>query len=94
MMIRAITEKLHAELVPVGELKTHDLGPEFCAALDVTDAQNHMADFLDSNRRFFVCHKWLLSMLIFEALSLPSKVGDSYHGKTVKAKRIIREKPL
>jgi hypothetical protein len=57
MMVGAVTEKHHPDLVLVGKFKSHHLGPKFCATFDIADAQHHVADFFDFDRRLFFSHK-------------------------------------
>jgi hypothetical protein len=62
MMVRRIAEENHSVFVLVRKFKTHDLGPELGAALDVADAQNNVTDLFYFNGCSLFCHKssvWL-----------------------------------
>jgi hypothetical protein len=63
MVVRGVAEKLHAMLIFVGEFESHDVRPKLAAALHVTDAQDHMAEFFNFYRGFFICHRFLLGLI-------------------------------
>ena len=42
VVIGGIAEKHHSPLVSIRDMKSHDLGPELCGALNVTDVEDHM----------------------------------------------------
>jgi hypothetical protein len=50
-MIGGIAEKYHAHLVLIGELETHDLGPELRGTLEVAARIDDMADLFDIDGR-------------------------------------------
>src|SRR5262249_43118378 len=54
VMVGAGAEKDHALLIAVGEFEAHDLRPEFAGALDVADAEDHVADLFHMDRRRFL----------------------------------------
>jgi hypothetical protein len=51
VVIRAITEKNHAELITVGLLEPQDVGVELDGPLDVRDMEQDMANLAGANWR-------------------------------------------
>jgi hypothetical protein len=85
VVISAIAEKHHAVFVLVGEFETHDVRPEFCAPLDIADAQHHMANLSNFDGSLFFRHRWLLSAHT-RRLAATFKVGELLSRKKFEGK--------
>src|SRR5262249_8083304 len=88
VVIRAITEKDHAELITVRFLESQDVSVELDGPLDVRDMEQDMADLAGANwcRHDFSFHHWLASLVfLYGGGSAGPRTGPRYSGRTPSA---------